>query len=454
MDQLLALLYIVTCVILILRMVFGRTVLDCHLGVLGAFSLGYYPLPVLFKSLSNLDYYREDTIFAALSIHYLFLVFLIIGAITGRRLVLLKAPLVLPAMDSVFRDYRLPLSLAAFAIYLTYFSTQRLTSYSADDFEAFFQDRGPFFAIIAMLGHMSLAYLAVSLAACWKAGDRLGLLVTGSMFAFCVAITVTLGQRLIIISPIFILLASLYASGQRRRAMRLLAVGVAVLLLVSPLAVYIRSTSYERQGTGESALQNFKYEGGLVESSFRSIVDRADLIYVTIAMKPYIDAAPAPGFIYYLSVLLIPIPRLIIPDKPYLLSVDGTVGGELSNWSWIVLNGGTGSLTAFGGLYAYREGGWVWLCINGMLTGLFYAFLARWLGGGGFVGRFFYALLFVDLAVAKVPPSLFEALAAVLGVFPFVLVPIILSFVWKHLPRRRPYPVRRVAPDMATPRPE
>ncbi|WJH39661.1 O-antigen polysaccharide polymerase Wzy [Aliirhizobium terrae] len=261
MDQILALFYLVTCGVLVARMFVGKSVLDCHLGVIGAFSIGYYPLPVFFKSLSSLDYYREETVFSALLIHWLFLVFLILGAAVGRRIFTAKNPLKLALVDGVMHNYRIPLSAIAFAVYVVYFSTQRLTSYSADDFEAYFHDRGPFFAIIAAFGNMSLAYLAVSLAASWKVADRFGLLVIGGMFLACVGLTLTLGQRLIIISPIFILLASLYASGQRRRAIRLLGAGVLILLIVSPVAVYIRETRYDRQGSGQSSIDGFKYQG-------------------------------------------------------------------------------------------------------------------------------------------------------------------------------------------------
>jgi hypothetical protein len=443
MDQILALFYLVTCAVLVARMFVGKSVLDCHLGVIGAFSIGYYPLPVFFKSLSSLDYYSEDTVFSALLIHWLFLVFLILGAAVGRRIFITRNPLKLALVDGLLHNYRIPLSAIAFAVYVVYFSTQRLTSYSADDFEAYFNDRGPFFAIIAAFGNMSLAYLAVSLAASWKVADRFGLLVIGGMFLTCVCLTLTLGQRLIIISPIFILLASLYASGQRKRAIRLLGAGVLMLLIISPVAVYIRQSQHERSGGGGNVIQGFQYEGGFLESSFRSIVDRSDLIYVTIAMKRYIDIAPAPGPIYYLSVLLIPVPKVLIGEKPYLLSVDGTPTGELSIWAWRVLQGNTGSLTAFGGLYAYREGGWLWLGINGLATGMFFAFLARWLGGGGTVGRFFYALLFVALSVQKVPTSFFEALAAFMGVLPFIVFVYLMSKLWQWFAPKKIRPSRR-----------
>ena len=439
MDDILALLYIVTCLILIGKMFFGRSVLDCHLGTIAVFSLGYYPLPVLAKSVSALDYYREDEIFSALLIHWLFLICLILGAAVGRRIFAGKKTLRMMAIDDLMFKWRLPLSVVAFLIYLTYFSTQSLTSYSADDFEAFFNDRGQFFAIIAAFGTMSLAYLAIALAASWRVSDKKGLLIIGGMFAFCVWLTLTLGQRLIIITPIFMLFASLYTSGQKAKALRLFAAGIAALLILSPLAVYIRQTQYQRIESGSSSVPigNFTYEGGFLESSFKSIVDRADLVYVTLNMKNYIDATTPPGPIYYLSVILIPVPRAIIPWKPYLLSSDGTPSGELSIWAWQTLKGGIGSLTAFGGLYAYREGGWLWIFINGFATGMFFAFLARWMGSGGITAHFFYVNLFVALAVAKVPPSFFEALAAFMGLLPFILVAGLLSYIRVRLKRKR-----------------
>jgi len=435
MDSLLAVVYLLTCVLLMIRMIIGKNVLDCHLGVIGAFSLGYYPLPVLVKSISNLDYYPESIIFEALLIHWLFLVFLIIGTNVGRYLFTNIRPLKVPPIDNLLHKYRLFLSIIAFGIYITYYSTQSLTSYSSDDFEAYFSERGRFVAVIAAFGAMSLAYLAVSLSASWKAGDRTGLLVIGGMFIVSVALTLTLGQRLIIISPIFVLLASLYASGQRDKAIRILGAAVILLLFVSPISVYIRENRADR-AVKDNVLQGFSYSDGLVATSFRSIVDRADLIFVTINMKRYIDLAPPPSLTYYLSVLAIPIPKIILPGKPYVLSDDGTPSGELSIWAWRVLHGGTGSLTAFGGLYAYREGGWVWICFNGLLAGMLFAAIARWLGGAATLGRFFYSFLFIGLAVKKVPPSFFEALAECMTALPFIVFAILVGFAWTHLPRQ------------------
>ncbi len=105
--------------------------------------------------------------------------------------------------------------------------------------------------------------------------------------------------------------------------------------------------------------------------SFESILGRSDLISVTVYMKDYIDNVGYVGWEYYYSVLVSPVPRFLYPDKPYVLSSNGRLDGEISALAWKEIMGGLGSLTAFGGLTAYREGGWLGVVLDGFADGAF-----------------------------------------------------------------------------------
>lgn len=428
MDIGLALVFLATCAVMVSRLYFCRDLVDLHIGVLGVFALGYYPLPVLFKGISSLRYTDSATIFEALLIHWVFVVSLLAGAFLLRAAVPVK-PLRLPHLDALFLRWQVAICALAFGVFVTYAQTQQLTSYSAEDFEQFFQDRGPFFAIVAALAGLSQAIIATSLAGAVKNRRPRLLALFGSMFLMCVGLTIFLGQRLIILTPLVMLLAALYSDGQRKWALRMLVITVTVLIVSSPVVVFLRNTRAGNlsSSAATSTVSGFSFGDNAFGAMLQSVIDRSDLIYVTATMKEVVDAAPAPGLLYYRSVLQIPVPKLLLADKPYLLSDNGLPEGEMSIWAWKTMVGGTGSLTAFGGLVAYREGGWLGVVLNGLATGLFFAVVARWLGGGGLVARMFYAVLFVDLAIAKVPPSFFEALAAFMGLLPFILAAIAMS---------------------------
>lgn len=426
MDTMLAICYLFFCLFLVSRVFTSDTLIKFHLCVLGAFSIGYYPLPVLLKTMSGLDRYHEEDVFLALFMHLLFLLFLVVGAHMGVRLVPRIRPLSLPVFDGAIHRNSAFSTLIALSVYLIYYSTQDITSYSAADFEDFFHKRDNYFAIFAAISGQALGVIAVVAAYSQKEGKRFRSVLAGGGVVICVLLAVPLSQRAALLAPIFYYLIALVMTKQTGRAVRLLLISVVGLLFLSPVIIALRELRSERDGRALSEVtRNISYGDNPFMTGLQSIVDRSDLIQVTVDMKSYIDSEPAPDLLYYQSVLVIPIPRLIYEDKPYPLSVDGTFSGELSNWAWKVLRGGTGSLTAFGGLAAYREGGWLWIPINAIATGLLFAALGRWLGEGGMVAQVFYAYLFVPLAMGKVPPSFFESLIPLLGQMPFILALII-----------------------------
>jgi hypothetical protein len=445
MDALVALLFTITCGYLILRMAKARDAVDIQLGVIGVFSVGYYCLPIWFKQLSPLRDLPVRDIVAATMIHWLFLAALIVGTESGRQVIAIRKGLMTDHLDRVITNFHPILVFTAFAIYIWYYFTQDITSYSSGNFESFFANRGPLFAIIANISNLSLAFMAYSVALAWKNGSRNALLYSG-MLGFCLLLLFFVGQRLALLAPVIMLLGSLAITGQAGRAKGLLGIAVAILLVVSPIAVFVRQSLADKNAaTATSAVSSFSYGDNAAGTIFQSIIDRGDLIYVTARMKPYIDAEPRPGFIYYGSVLAIPIPKAVFPGhKPYLLSTNGAPGGELSIKSWLTLLGGTGSLSAFGGIVAYREASWFGVLLNGLATGVLFIFLNRWLGRGGILAGVFYAQLFVLITVKKVPPSFFEALAELMGLLPLMLILILINWLLTKSPKqiRSPAPMK------------
>jgi oligosaccharide repeat unit polymerase len=403
-------------------MIRQRDLINVHLGVVGLFSIGYYPLPVLLKPLSTLVEFPEDQVAHAIFMHWLFLLCLIFGATLAKRHCGIIKPLRFGFIDTIFSGYQKYIVLLCFILYMIYYSTNDLTSYASDNLEAYYEDRPAFVAIVATLSDLALATITLFYAHASFRKQRLFAFVLATMITVIVLLSALLGQRLALILPLCMVFIALFLTRQSLKAIRTLGLTVVVLAVASPFAVFLREnrgSSGERQ-SATAVASNYSFSETSFQSSLQSLVDRSDLIYVTVAMKPYLDTMDDIGWKYYFSVLAIPIPRVIYPNKPYVLSSNGDPGGEMSVLAWQTLIGGRGSLTAFGGLVAYREGGWVGVILNGLATGILFIFLARWLGQGSLVARVFYINLFVQLAVRKVPPSFFEALASLLTFAPLL----------------------------------
>ena len=440
MDYLLASLFSLACLGMAYRMLRARDVVDFQMGVIGIFSIGYYCIPVWFKGMSTLQYVDEYRIAQIVFLFFLFGVFVLIGTWIGRRIVPKSIAFKTDALDKILVRRRPFLTAAAFLCYIYYYTTQDITSYAADDFKAYFDSKGPFDAIIAAFAQLALGLMAINIALAWKDRKRVEFYIYGGMFGVCIYLLLFSGQRLALISPIVMLMAALALTNQIKRASRMLIVAVIALLLVSPLAVYVRQSTFDKrvQDT-RGAVSEFTYGDNPITSIFQSIIDRGDLVDVSINMKPRIDNDPSPGFKYYMSVLLNPIPRIFFPggDKPYPLSVDGRPEGEQSIYSWRILVGNsTGSLSTFGGIVAYRELGWVGVLLNGLMTGVFFVFVARWLGQGGVLAGVYYVNLFVSLSVMKVPPSFWEALYALMPMLPMLLGVFIVNMIVSRHKRR------------------
>lgn len=406
---------------------------DFQLGVVAVFSIGYYCLPIWFKSRSSLGYRDEALVAETLVIFLLFLGFVVVGTWVGRRVVREQLGLDTSALDGFVDSHRLRLSILAFGLFLFYYTTQELTSYSAADSRVYFSQRGGSSAIIAAAADLALAWLALSIALASRDRRRLDFIASVFMLGFCVFLLLFVGQRLALLTPIAMVMAAFAFTGQMKGAFRTLGLAVLALLIVSPIAVAVRESG---SVSAEYVVGSYSYGDDPGDTIFQSIIDRGDLLDVSAGMKQYIDADPLPGPMYYSSVLLNPIPRVLFPagSKPFPLSTDGSPTGELSIYAWGKLHGsGMGSLSAFGGIVAYREMRWPGVVLNGILTGVFFVWASRWLGQGGLVGKLFYAGLFVSLSIRKAPPSFWESILALMPLLPLLALAVLGDRLQKYV---------------------
>ena len=430
MSYILAVIYTLTCFFLIRRMLVGHSNITAQLGVLALFSIGYYPLPVFFQTMTDLRDYDDQTISTALLIHFVFLVFLLFGVVSTAAFALKLRPLSFGPIDVIAARHRLPLSFISFALYILYILTVNRSSYSAQDFDAFFEDKSQINSIIAAFAGLFVAFIALSYASASASKNRRDRLFYLLMIGAIVFAAVPTAARLAIISPLLTVFCAIAITGEVRKAMRILGVAVLTLMIVSPFAVFLRESMHDEQGgllSASEVANKYSISDDPFTQSFQSILNRSDLISVTIYMKKYIDATEYVGGEFYYSVIASPIPRFIYREKPPVLSSNGQLDGEISTLAYRLMNGGLGSLTAFGGLTAYRQGGWIAVILDGLAVGAFFVGVARWFGDGGWVARMFYVNFFVMFSVQKVPPSFFEALTSVLGQAPLILCLFIVS---------------------------
>ena len=217
---------------------------------------------------------------------------------------------------------------------------------------------------------------------------------------------------------------------------RLLIYSCLFLIFLSPIIIYIRSTQFDLVNKEVfNALSTYSNDGdNILLTSLISITERADLLSVMVSLKQYIDNNGFANVLYYISAFSIYIPSFLLKDKLYPLSTDGTVYGEISSLAWSVAIGSdsTGSLTAFGAISAYREGGWIWVPINGFFTGILMSFLYQKFVRGDTLSKIIFAYFFINICVKMVPPSFFQLFVGLNSTFYIVILSIILNKLLKY----------------------
>lgn len=99
----------------------------------------------------------------------------------------------------------------------------------------------------------------------------------------------------------------------------------------------------------------------------------------SIILYELYDAGEGAGPMPLLSSIFYPVLRMICPEKGYPGSSDGTIYGTAM---FIVMRKGFGLFENIGpylpSAHAYWEGGWIWLILVGLCTGLFWNFVLNW----------------------------------------------------------------------------
>jgi len=417
-------------------------------ATLGLFSIGYYSLPLVLRSFSTLDRVSDVDVneAALMSIIYIICVlasFRMAASRSGRF-----RGFQFREIDRLAVENWWPVTTIAAILYLAYIMSTTLTFYNADSIEDYLQDRSQIVGILGFFSNYLLAILSLNFAI---AIQQRRMFRVGVVLLIYAVIEVRLAQgaqRLLFITPIFMVVTALAGLRQYRVAGTALLTGVAALLVVSPFFVAQRGV----RGDAPSARTQVSYEKGVGVTTLQSIADRSDLIYNMTFLKRYVDSHGYVGPLFYESVLVTPIPRFLMRNKPFVLSDNGRPDGEASILAWrLIVGESLGSLTAFGPIVAYREGGWAALVFDGLAAGVLFALSIGIAARSGFFGLAFLPLLFLNFTVTKVPTSFFEGLAGVLVLLP-MLFTLLLVNAFLALATGRPDPAFSRQPRQSQPR--
>lgn len=421
-----ALLNLFICVFFVIKMIVRTSIVNLFLGVLSVMAIAYYIFPIFFIEWTALGVFDEEKILSSQLMHFLYFSLFCLSFFVVFNFNLKIIDFKTSFLDVFFVENRKTIFICCFAFYFAFISTQSISAYSAESLESFFLERSSIYSFISGFAVYALSIMAVIIGYEFSIGKRRSLMAYSFLFFVIIVYLASSGQRLTLITPFVFLIVSLTAWGLGKKAMFTSLIAILALLIYSPFAVTLRGAA-----EGEASLSrtlekviDYNVEGGVLESGFKSFGERSDLIENTIRLKEYIDVNGYVGSSFYYSVFMLPIPRFFLGEsKPYQLSGDGTIWDEISVLAWRLKNGASlGSLTAFGGITAYRQGGWVSVIIDSLLNGIITGFLIRTFCDDGVISKVFLSLFFVSLTVKKVPPSLFENLAFLFPLLPQILI--------------------------------
>ncbi len=418
MHVVLALIFIGICLLPVVMTLWRPSALTAFCAVSGVFSIGYYGLPMLLIERSTLRYLPESEISITIGMALLFLVGLLTGVLAQQsRGAANDSKFSFNMLDGFLLRHWWYGAALSNAVIISYYALDTITIYQVSDVEGFFESQSVFQGLLGFLSSFAQAFSALYLVHALGKKNKIRILFAGAGILIQTLLVLDAGQRLVLITPLFLVMAAMVAFRSFRMAGATLGAGVAFLLIISPFAVAVRSGAWNN--TQDLQAETFTYGENAVDNVLQSIVDRGDILQNMATLKAHVDLHGKVGPMYYYSVLVIPIPRAIYPEKPYVLSDTGTIDGDASVLAWRLSVGPSlGSLTAFGSIVAYREGGLLWVPINGFLTGLLIAFLLTWFQRSGFTGHAFFCMAFLNWGIRKVPPSLMEVMVDVMTYLP------------------------------------
>ena len=251
-------------------------------------------------------------------------------------------------------------------------------------------------------------------------------------------------QRLQTIRIIVVFSIISYSIFQNKKLLKRIFISLPIILImVSPIFTFMRSVLYLNSGDGftydfalKQAKDYTKGDSNMEDYIFQGleiVLGRADLIATSISTLPYIEKEDFNHSIYISSIFQQYIPGFLISNKFYPMSDDGTPYGELSIISYGLKKGRgeLGSLTIFGAITALREGGVLWVPINGFLSGLLIIFCIKRLREFGLLGIILLSVLIFNSVIKKVPASLGDLFINLVMIFYLLLLASIFNKILK-----------------------
>jgi O-antigen polysaccharide polymerase Wzy len=384
------------------------------------FGFGYYVIPFFMPMESGYVEIEKSKVNYVLIIHLIFIFGFIAGIFISNNFPIYhrKKKTLTPNSDSFLLKYKDYLYWIGVLLYLIINSGSR-TSYESEDRMDFFTGDKSFAARLVIFSPFILAYLSSVILFIYNTGNKKKSFIFLSGYFGIVLFCLTAGQRLYAITPMIYIFIYAAKNIGFRKSILVLCATIALLVVISPVAVFFRESWANVNAENKSITESFStyLEEGRKKSTgpLQTLGERADLYYVTYCMLPVIAKEDFGYYTYLKSAVYSFLPKELRPEKLYPLSDDGSIYGETSVMAWFSNHSNqsaVGSLTAFGGLNAYREGGMLWVFFNGFICAFLAVNLTYFVSNSGLLYSLFIGLIVSLLTVKLVPASLFQFIVA------------------------------------------
>ena len=245
MHVVLALIFIGICTGLLALAVWRPGAITAFCAASALFSIGYYGLPMLLIERSTLRYLPEAEISATIGMALLFLLGMLAGIATqASRSVGSMSGFRLSHLDSLLEKHWWPGAIASNAIIIAYSALRTQTFYQVASVDDFIAGRSAFEGLLGFASTFAQAFSALYFVRALVQGNKLRIAVAGAAILIQIMLVMGAGQRLILITPVLLVMAAMVVSRNFRLVGATVGVGVAFLLVISPFTVAIRSGAW------------------------------------------------------------------------------------------------------------------------------------------------------------------------------------------------------------------
>ena len=204
-------------------------------------------------------------------------------------------------------------------------------------------------------------------------------------------------QRGDVVAPILLAGVVLLYAGHVRKTLSMFAVTVVLAMLISPVLDYLRNPALGAKNLDnleEAIVQQHRRVGvvGSLDQLLREPARKSTLLITAAALSQNADREGFVGLTPYLGILLDPMPRVVWPNKPIPLSVDGTKDGQAMSIAGREL-GIDAVLWMSGGAAGYWEFWWAGVILMGLGVGMLWG----WFVDAAFArGNLFCLIIFFN----------------------------------------------------------